>query len=427
MATVQLLTKGVKNPSTLYIRFLNGRAFDITAKTNLAVNPKHWDNSKSNYKNMVVVKNKIKLQASFDKLKISVYEQFNEAYMLGDIIDKDWLQSAVNTFFDRPKQEKSLTIKREFVYYVDFAKWWLENKSGGWKTSKNSMLNNRAVQQYNSFVKIFENFEGKQQFKIKDINGVLLDKLSTHMSDHEGYSPSTIKRHINRAKFFLHRAETESIKIDPTYNDRVFVEKEEDILKPYLNELEIDQIFNLDLSHDDALDAIRDNFIIGLWSGLRISDFNRKLDISNIDDDYISIKTTKTGASVVIPLHPQVRHVLQKRAGFLPAKSSDKHFNEKVKTICMLCDIDQMIKGKRTIVDKSGKKRGEVGMFKKFKLISSHTCRRSLCSNLYGKIPNHDLMKILGWADEKMMIHYVKKTRVENADVLKSYWNEKYK
>jgi len=93
----------------------------------------------------------------------------------------------------------------------------------------------------------------------------------------------------------------------------------------------------------------------------------------------------------------------------------------------MLCDIDQMIKGKRTIVDKSGKKRGEVGMFKKFKLISSHTCRRSLCSNLYGKIPNHDLMKILGWADEKMMIHYVKKTRVENADVLKSYWNEKYK
>ena len=89
----------------------------------------------------------------------------------------------------------------------------------------------------------------------------------------------------------------------------------------------------------------------------------------------------------------------------------------------MLCDIDQEIKGK---LFNSKEKRNVTGMYAKHKLVSSHICRRSFCSNLYGVIPNHVLQSICGWSTEGMMLNYMKKTKRESADVLKTYWKEKY-
>jgi integrase len=427
MATIKLIVKGTKNPSTLYIRFINGRSFDISCSTNLSVDPSQWDSKKSNYKNLSSISDRVKKQAKFEKLKIGILEAYNDSFMLGDIIDKNWLNNAVSSYFNRPKQEKRLSIEKHYVYYSDFALWWIENKAPKWKTDKNKMLSKRVIMQYQSFLKIWKSFEGQKAYKIQDVSNEILDKFTTFMTSKD-YASNTTKRQIARAKFFISRAKTEGIKTDPTYQDRVFVEKDqEEIDHPYLNEKEIDSVYNLDLSNDLSLDNIRDNAIIGLWTGLRISDFNKNLDISNIDGDYIRIKTQKTGAWVTIPLHPQVRKVIKKRHGNLPVKTSDKHFNEQIKVICMLAEIDQQIKGGVIVVDEKTKEKRKVyGLHKKYKLVSSHICRRSFASNLFGHISNRDLMNICGWAKEDMMLHYIKKTKTESADELKKYWNTKY-
>lgn len=428
MATVKLITKGSKNPSTLYIRFINGRNFDITCSTNLSIDPKQWDNKKANYKNLSTIKDRVKKQAKFEKLKLFILDSYNDSFMTGDVIDRNWLDNAVSSFFNRPKQETKLSIQKHYVYYSDFADWWIKNKAPKWKTDKNKSLSDRIIMQYEAFVKLWKEFEGKKQYKIKDVGSELLDDFTSYMTDKD-YAASTSKRQLARAKFFITRAKTEGIKTDPTYQDRVFVQKEdEEIMHPYLNEEEIDAIYKLDLSHDISLDNIRDNAIIGLWTGLRISDFNKNLDVKNIDGEYISIKTQKTGAWVTVPLHYQVREVLKKRHGNLPVKSSDKHFNEKIKIICMLAKIDQEIKGGKIVVDEKTKvKRKVYGTYKKYDLISSHVCRRSFATNLFGHISNRDLMNLAGWAKEDMMLHYIKKTKTESADQLKSYWDEKYK
>jgi len=418
MATIKLIVKGTKNPSTLYIRFINGRSFDITCSTNLSVDPSQWDSKKSNYKNLSSISDRVKKQAKFEKLKIGILEAYNDSFMMGDIIDKNWLNNAVSSYFNRPKQEKRLSIEKHYVYYSDFALWWIENKAPKWKTDKNKMLSKRVIMQYQSFLKIWKSFEGQKAYKIQDVSNEILDQFTTFMTSKD-YASNTTKRQIARAKFF---------KTDPTYQDRVFVEKDqEEIDHPYLNEKEIDSVYDLDLSNDLSLDNIRDNAIIGLWTGLRISDFNKNLDISNIDGDYIRIKTQKTGAWVTIPLHPQVRKVIKKRHGNLPVKTSDKHFNEQIKVICMLAEIDQQIKGGVIVVDEKTKEKRKVyGLHKKYKLVSSHICRRSFASNLFGHISNRDLMNICGWAKEDMMLHYIKKTKTESADELKKYWNTKY-
>src|SRR5690606_17940930 len=62
----------------------------------------------------------------------------------------------------------------------------------------------------------------------------------------------------------------------------------------YLNENQLDVLFDLDLSSSLYLANTRDLFLIGCYTGLRFSDFN-KIDASNIEGDYLKVATQKTG------------------------------------------------------------------------------------------------------------------------------------
>lgn len=425
MAKIKLMVRGKSNPSPLYVRFMASRELDLFAKTKILINPTHWDHKNEKFRNLIEIRNRDEMNVKFEKLKTHIIEQYNNDFMLGKSIDKPYLENVINSHFNRPKEESnSGKTKDQFTYYIDFSNWWLKNSSAEWQTGPNKYMSPRQVQQYESFVEIFTDFDTPYKSSIYTVNHSKIKEFVSYL-EKKNYSPSTVKRYIGRLKFFLNRAEEKGIDVDKSFKQKIYVEKEEsNILAPYLNEEEIDKIYKLDLSHDNSLDNIRDNFIISLWSGLRISDFNNKLNIDNISEDYIEIKTTKTGSWVAVPLHPHVKAILKKRFGNLPAHSSDKHFNEKIKVICMLCEIDQEMKG-NLFDTKLGRKKTDT--YKKYQLVSSHIGRRSFVTNLFGKIPNSSLVKLGGWSSEKLLLHYIKKTNREHADVLKSFWEDKYK
>ena len=78
-----------------------------------------------------------------------------------------------------------------------------------------------------------------------------------------------------------------------------------------------------------------------------------------------------------------------------------------------------------TKVDPDSKvKRKVIGNYKKWELVSSHICRRSFATNLFGLIPNQDIIKILGWSSDKMLYKYNKTTNKESADKLKALWKQ---
>jgi hypothetical protein len=104
-----------------------------------------------------------------------------------------------------------------------------------------------------------------------------------------------------------------------------------------------------------------------------------KLDTSNMKDGVFKIKTKKTGASIVVPIHPIVKDVIDSNFGNLP-KVTAADFNIHIKTICQICEIDYLVYGKLL----TSLKRKKVGYYK-YQLISSHVCRRSMVSNLKGK------------------------------------------
>ena len=68
--------------------------------------------------------------------------------------------------------------------------------------------------------------------------------------------------------------------------------------------------------------------------------------------------------------------------------------------------------------------RKERGNYPKFKLISSHSCRRSFVSNLYGNLDDKTIMAITGHKSHSQFLDYIKTSKREHADKLEKYWIE---
>lgn len=421
MATIKFLVKGKANPANIYCRFVNGRAIDKSVSLDLFVNPKHWDAKQQKIRNVIEVRNRDVVNRKLARLKIEVIDQFNIDFTNGEIIDKAWLSKCISEFFKRPEDEVNKVNLDHRVYYTDFGIWWLENKAKHWLVSNNSYMNDRENSKYKAFIKMVQDFEGKNKLPIKNITSDVITDFVIHLNKND-YASETIRRHVNRFKFFIKRAEQENIKIDKSYLQRVFIPEPIEIKEPYLNPKEIEAIYNHDFSDSEILDNVRDNLIIACWTGLRVSDYLR-LDTSNFIDNEIHIKTKKTNTSVVIPVHKMIEKILIKRHGQLPRKISDQKFNIHIKEVCRLVGLKGKIPGR--LYD-NVKKRKILGSYEKYKLISSHIGRRSFATNLYGKISDSVIMGVCGWSNQKMMLHYIKKSNREHAVELKKYWEELY-
>jgi len=228
--------------------------------------------------------------------------------------------------------------------------------------------------------------------------------------------------------------EIEGYPINPQYKSSEFTSISNKTKDIYLTEEEINVLYNHNFNDSERLENVRDNFIFGLRTGLRISDF-LSLQHFNFVGDNIEIETKKTGYKVLIPIHPQIKAILGKNNGKLPRPISDAKFNEYVKEVCKEVGFTEMVEGAKMINKKDdkdffpiadliskNKSRKEFGIYPKYELITSHTCRRSFASNLYGKLPNMTIMAITGHKTETQFLKYIKITPKENAEKLRQLW-----
>ena len=357
------------------------------------------------------------------ELKSAILKQYNQDFTQGIIFNKNWLSNVVSDVFNRPSGEKNLINNNTDVYFTDFGKLWIERFADKWKVGPKKFMTKVQKSQYAKLIQQVCEFEKVigSKWILKDLSVDNVYEFVNYLEENE-YNSSSIERAIGRVKFVLNRAYDHDIKVSKVRNQRIYIEKEDSELESvYLNEAEIQSIFDLNLENDYELDNIRDNFVLSLWFGLRIGDFMTNLKTDNIKDGFISIKTQKTGSFVKIPVHPMAKSVLDKRFGNLPGKVNISVYNEKIKTICMLAKIDNQVYGK---LWNSDKKRKELTYAPKYKFISSHVARKSLTTNLSGKVSDEVIQKTLGWTDDKMQKHYNKTSKTEYANQLQNYWTK---
>jgi integrase len=195
------------------------------------------------------------------------------------------------------------------------------------------------------------------------------------------------------------------------------VEEETDAI--YLNEAELSAIYRLDLSDDTELAEIRDVFITGCFTGLRYSDLST-LSPEHIDvvGGNINLKQRKVHKAVVIPMIDYVPEILKKYDYNLP-KIPSYTFNERVKELGQRAKLRQKIE----VVRKKGTLRVKE-VREKWEMISSHTCRRSFCTNMYlSGFPAEELMRISGHKSPAAFMRYIKVDNMQAANRLKALRN----
>lgn len=256
-----------------------------------------------------------------------------------------------------------------------------------------------------------------------EVNELLTDSIGMEFCDNfvhylkadRGLMQNTVKGHHERLHAMLQKAMLYGYNVDNTYKE-VSVPDEE-VTAIFLSMTEITRIYYFE-GLTKFQEELRDYFIIGCMTGLRYSDYSR-LNESNFDRNMnmIRIKTQKTGAVVSIPMHRFVREILQKYNYQLPEARGIQFFNRAVKQICKNVGLNEPILWERTVGTAVVKR--EVP---KYKLVSSHTARRSFATNMFlQNIPTYRIMMITGHKSESSFFKYIRVTREENASTLQGH------
>ena len=147
---------------------------------------------------------------------------------------------------------------------------------------------------------------------------------------------------------------------------------------------------------------------------MRVSDFNNlsKDNLITIDGStFIQIVQQKTKDIITIPCNSKVLKIFEKYSGNPPGKKPDQHINRDLKIIGAEAKIEAKIPITKTIGGKVVTK-----PYFKYDLITTHTARRSFCTNAYrAGIPTFDIMAISGHKTEKVFYSYIRATNIDKA------------
>lgn len=258
------------------------------------------------------------------------------------------------------------------------------------------------------------------EFKYKTLTfkDITLDFHSKLLSFYQkkNYSPNTIGTRIKVIKTFMNEAYERDLHTNLDFRKKAFDKPSEETKAIYLNKQELSTIKELDLSNNKTLDNVRDWFLIGANTGLRVSDL-QKLTKEHIQGDYIIIRTQKTTQDVIIPISKDLEDIFIKHNYNLPKFISEQKFNNYIKDVAKLAKLDDDI----LIEQKKGIEKVRKTI-PKYECISAHTARRSFATNLYLEdIPTISIMKLTGHKTEASFLKYIKLSKEENAKKLQSY------
>ena len=242
------------------------------------------------------------------------------------------------------------------------------------------------------------------------------------------YSANTISAQFSIIKIWLKAAQEEGIEISSAYKS--YPTKKYEVFNIYLTEDEIEKIYAINfndpqisrqIGNGSQIEQARDLFVVACYTGLRFSDLKR-LNDANISKDRISIKTQKTGETVIIPMFPRVKDIYKKYGNKFPSEIDKSHSITHIRTCGKLAGIDNEIKFNKT---QGGK---VIQMTKrKYELITNHTARRSFASNMTKKGMNRsDIMSMTGHKSESTFKNYIKLNAENHASSIERFIYDNY-
>lgn len=397
-----------KDNPTLIVMVLRYAGQKLVWSTKEKARPRFWDTKRNRVK--ITVNNPadayINTQLNdYANKATEIYRRFD-----GDISTTEFKEELdiITGRKQREAEEAAYLPLLKFIdYYIELRQNAANAKRGTWKVYATAAGH---IKQY-----IKERHGGQLDYKDIDWNfrhdfeQWLYSAPREHATNHAAKIVSTLG-------LFLREAWERGYHKNDIYKRRGWNIKKERFARQVLSFEELDLINSLDFSDNARLDKVRDLFLIGAFSGLRFSDFTRITPEHIIEEAGAQLlelypkKGERHNANVVIPLLPILRDKLEKY-DYHPPKISSQKFNEYIKEVCKLAGIDKEVIVKRS---KGGKQIEE--RKPKYKMIASHTARRSFATNFFQLgLPAIELMKITGHSTERQFMEYINIDKRANA------------
>ena len=337
-----------------------------------------------------------------------IYTAENEAKAAGIPLSVEYFRDYLtNKLKEKPEpaEPDKITFIQFFDQYILNAKTAI-NKNGERLSPANAIKYTTVKNMLVDFGK-FRN----REIDFADINEQLYNELVNYMITEKTYSLNTMGRTIKFIKTVLRKATRQKVNNFTDYQD-IFIGATEDSDSTYLTEDELTTLYKKDFSKSPHLDRVRDIFLIGCWTGLRFSDYTN-LRKEHIQGDKIRMITKKTKQSVIIPLHPVVKLILEKYNYELPRAISNQKFNDYLGKVCEDAKINEPY---ARHITKAGERKVISG--KKYEFITSHSARRTFATNAFKrKISPLLIMSITGHRTEAEFMKYLKVTAEERAEM----------
>lgn len=428
MATVNFLVKGSGNPATIYLRFKHGKNHDYSKSTGYLINPKDWNKQKKMpYQRDGHLKN---LATDLNNLSNELIKIFNNTPK--DEISGNWVQSQIGVIKGDicPGQKRSDLLVDCIQHVIDTA----SIREGN---LNNFGLSKSRINSYKNLLKIIKTYQGNEKpFRVGDV-GVSFGKAFLNwMINKKLYSESYARKKIDDLKTVCRDAEIDGLPIDAKLgkvkggkpvNDHIL----------YLSPFELEKIKKANLI-GEALQNARKWLLLGCNIGQRGGDLLRLTKnnfVTRNGLEVIELKQQKTGKQVTIPILDETREIIKDG---LPRSIAIQNFNNYIKDICKIAEINELTEGaKITMLDKEGNeipkdsngkylkkgvKRKIKGVFPKYELMTSHVCRRSFASNVYGVLPTPLIMQITQHSSERLLLQYIGKNSLDYAKQIADFY-----
>lgn len=435
MATIYFLYRSKRASAALTVRLQDHdsshKKFQFEGKTDLEVSKLYWEVTRHKKRNVDATDKKeiAEVNAKLSPLETHLLKKYKEEQPKPD--NKNWLKQTLQNFYNPKPQEKKSELLTHWISHVIETANTRENSKGGLGLSKS------RVKSYKNLLNIITEYQGRKQFKVKDVDIAFGKDFLNWLLNTRNYSEGYAKKKIDDLKTVCADAEVNGTEVSHQLK-KVKGGKTKNDFIVYLTPQELEKISNYPLENE-SLQNVRKWLLLGCSIGQRGGDL-----LSLTEDNFITrnglelieLKQQKTGKNVTIPVLPTTKEILGEG---LPYKIAIQNFNNQLKELCQLVGINEPTTGtKIVLLDKSGNiiekdqkgkykekgtKRKITGIFPKYELITSHVCRRTFATNQYGILPTPLIMQITAHSTEKMFLGYIGKSSMDYAQQIANFYS----
>ncbi len=376
---------------------------------------------------------------TINKVKVAINDIINESALNEIKINNSYLKQELLSKLGLISRQRNVLVCEFCADIIG------EMETGLLKTEKETVYSEGTIKQFkvlNSFLKAF-----RPQARFNDIDEAWYRDFVRFCQNHkmvkkdkqmvlikEGSENSTVGSKIKKLKSLMEFASSKGKSTNRNHIETWFkiLKNDYEVSKTdlYLSEKEIKKIYNFIPQENvivrgqvvfcKTLEKAKDLFLIGCYTGLRVSDYNSSLSKENFKTTdkgtpIVQKMSKKTRTPVSIPIYWNELIEIAEKYNYEFPKMSDQKINDYIKVICK--SIDGFDEKKIYFDGKAGNVKQQT--MEKWELITTHTGRRSASTNLaLNGLSEGEVAKFTGHKTDSMVAKYNKASTHQTADML---------